>query len=140
MYYSNVFSNHTPAVREFVENRLLSDAGYRQAVTLDTAEAELVRAGVSRKAGMRAIIDLVERRLLTVEERGAVRRVELTHDVLAPVASASRLQRREREAAAEISQRQQHRLRRQRRIALVIALVLLLGCAALLAYAWRARQ
>jgi len=139
-FYSNVFSNHPPAVREFVENRLLSDAGYRQAVTLDTAEAELVRAGVSREAGMRAIIDLVERRLLLVEERGAVRRVELTHDVLTPVAVASRTARREREEGARFAARQRERLRKQRKIALAVVAVLLFGCAGLTTYAFWARQ
>ncbi|MEY2500412.1 MAG: hypothetical protein QOI07_746 [Verrucomicrobiota bacterium] len=139
-FYSDTFADQPDAVRTFVEDRLLSEAGYRQAVTLDTAEAELVRSGLHHDQAANAIAGLVERRLLTVEERGGVRRVELTHDVLAPVASASRLQRREREAAAELNQRQQQRLRRQRRIALVIALVLLIGCGALLAYAWRARR
>ena len=139
-FYSNAFSNHPPAVREFVENRLLSDAGYRQAVTLDTAEAELARAGVSREAGMRAIIDLVERRLLLVEERGAVRRVELTHDILTPVALASRTARREREEGARFAARQRERLRKQRKIALAVVAVLLFGCASLATYAFWARQ
>jgi tetratricopeptide (TPR) repeat protein len=139
-FYSNAFSNHPPAVREFVENRLLSDAGYRQAVTLDTAEAELARAGVSREGSMRAIIDLVERRLLLVEERGAVRRVELTHDILTPVALASRTARREREEGARFAARQRERLRKQRKIALAVVAVLLFGCASLTTYAFWARQ
>ena len=139
-FYSDGFVSHPASVRTFVEERLLSEAGYRQSVTLDTAEAELVRTGLTEQNASAAIADLVERRLLTVEERGGVRRVELTHDVLAPVAAASRLQRREREVAAELGRRQQQRLRRQRRIALIGAVVLLLGCAVLVAYGWRARQ
>ncbi len=139
-FYAESFVDQPDAVRTFVEDRLLSEAGYRQSVTLDTAEAELVRSGLARDRAAQAIAGLVERRLLNVEERGAVRRVELTHDVLTPVASASRLQRREREAAAESSRRQQQRLRRQRRIALVVAVALLAGCAVLVAYAWRARR
>jgi tetratricopeptide (TPR) repeat protein len=139
-FYSDTFVSHPPAVQTFVEDRLLSEAGYRQSVTLDTAEAELARSGLPKEDASAGITDLVERRLLTIEERGGVRRVELTHDVLAPVAAASRLQRREREAAEELSRRQQQRLRRQRRIALVVVATLLLGCAALLAYGWRARQ
>ena len=139
-FYANAFASHPAAVREFVENRLLSDAGYRQAVTLDTAEAELVRAGVARDEGMQAIIDLVERRLLVVEERGGIRRVELTHDVLTPVALASRTARRDREESARLAAVQRLRLRKQRRIALLVVAVLLLGCAGLFAYAWRERQ
>lgn len=139
-FYSETFANHPGAVREFVEDRLLSDAGYRQAVTLDTAEAELVRGGLADETARTAVADLVQRRLLTVEERGGVRRIELTHDVLAPVATASRLQRREREANALQARRQQERLRRQRRRAFLIGAALLLICLGLLAYAWRSRQ
>jgi len=139
-FYSNAFSNHPPAVREFVENRLLSDAGYRQAVTLDTAEAELVRGGIGKEAGMRAIIDLVERRLLVVEERGGIRRIELTHDVLTPVALASRNARRDREESARIAARQRERFRKQRRIALALLGMLLVSCAGLMTYAVFARQ
>ncbi len=139
-FYSDTFANHPAAVREFVEDRLLSESGFRQAVTLDTAEAELVRGGLPSDAASNAILDLVERRLLVVEERGGVRRVELTHDVLTAVASASRVNRREREANARLARRQQQRLRRQRRIALTVVAVLLLGCTALVTYAYRTRQ
>lgn len=139
-FYSDTFANHPATVRKFVEDRLLSESGHRQAVTLDTAEAELARGGLSKEAASNAIIDLVERRLLVVEERGGVRRVELTHDVLTAVASASRANRREREANARLAARQQERLRRQRRIALAVLSVLLLGCAALITYAYRTRQ
>jgi tetratricopeptide (TPR) repeat protein len=139
-FYSDTFANHPTAVREFVEDRLLSESGYRQAVTLDTAEADLVRSGLPKDATLNAITDLVERRLLVVEERGGVRRVELTHDVLTAVASASRANRREREASARLAHRQQQRLRRQRRIALAVVTALLLGCAVLMTYAYRTRQ
>jgi tetratricopeptide (TPR) repeat protein len=139
-FYTSAFSTHPAAVREFVENRLLSDAGYRQAVTLDTAEAELVRAGISKEESVRAITDLIQRRLLVVEERSGVRRIELTHDVLTPVALASRTARREREQGARLAALQRERLRKQRRIALAVAAVLLLGCAALMAYVVSARR
>jgi tetratricopeptide (TPR) repeat protein len=139
-FYSDTFSNHPAAVREFVEDRLLSESGHRQAVTLDTAEAELGRGGLTKEAASSAIADLVERRLLVVEERGGVRRVELTHDVLTAVASVSRTNRREREASSRLAASQQKRLRRQRRIGLAVVAVLVMGCAALLTYAYRTRQ
>lgn len=139
-FYSDALSNHPAAVREFVEDRLLSESGHRQAVTFDTAEAELARGGLAKEIASNAITDLVEKRLLVVEERGGVRRVELTHDVLTAVASASRANRREREAGARLAARQHERLRRQRRIALAVVAALLLGCAALLTYAYRVRQ
>jgi tetratricopeptide (TPR) repeat protein len=56
------------------------------------------------------------------------------------VAAASRANRREREANARLAAKQRGRFRRQRRIALTAVAVLLLGCAALVAYAWRTRQ
>lgn len=139
-FYADAFSNHPAAVREFVEDRLLSESGHRQAVTLDTAEAELARAGLTNEAASQAIAALVERRLLIADERGGIRRVELTHDVLTAVASISRTNRREREASARLVARQRERLRRQRRIALAVVAALLLGCAALMSYAYRARQ
>jgi tetratricopeptide (TPR) repeat protein len=139
-FYSNAFVDHPPAVREFVEDRLLSDAGYRQSVTLDTAEAELVRAGTSPEESVRIITDLVERRLLVVEERGGVRRIELTHDVLTPVALASRTLRREREEAERIAKQQRERFRKQRRMGISVTAVVLCACAALLFYSYRARQ
>jgi tetratricopeptide (TPR) repeat protein len=139
-FYSDTFANHPAPVREFVEDRLLSESGHRQAVTLDTAEAELVRAGLPEEAAAQSIADLVERRLLIADERGGVRRVELTHDVLTSVAAVSRAQRREREANARLAAQQRERFRRQRRIALVVVAALLLGCAVLMTYAYRARQ
>jgi tetratricopeptide (TPR) repeat protein len=75
-----------------------------------------------------------------VEERGAVRRVELTHDILTPVALASRTARREREQGARFAARQRERLRKQRKIALAVVAVLLFGCAGLTTYAFWARQ
>ncbi len=139
-FYANTFAHHPPVVRQFVEDRLLSDAGYRQTVTLDTAEAELARAGIPLDKSVEVITDLVGRRLLVVEERGGIRRIELTHDVLTPVALASRTARREREEAERIASEQRQRLRKQRRIILSVAALLLCGCAALLLYGYQARQ
>ncbi|HZE13662.1 MAG TPA: tetratricopeptide repeat protein, partial [Chthoniobacterales bacterium] len=139
-FYSNAFAEHPSAIREFVEERLISEAGYRQAVTLDTAEAELKRADVAPEAVTSAMNDLVERRLLVVEERNGVRRIELTHDVLTAVALASRMARHEREAASRLTVEQRWRWRRQRRIAAVVVLALVIGCAGLLLFAYRAQQ
>jgi len=139
-FYTTAFAAHPAAAREFVENRLLSDAGYRQAVTLDTAEAELVRAGMSADESVRVITDLVDRRLLTVEERGGIQRIELTHDVLAPVALASRTVRREREEAERVARQQRERFRKQRRIGISVTAIVLCGCFALLFYGYQARQ
>jgi tetratricopeptide (TPR) repeat protein len=139
-FYSSAFAEHPAPIREFVEERLISEAGYRQAVTLDTAEAELSRAGISHDGVASAINDLVERRLLVVEERNGVRRIELTHDVLTSVALASRMARHEGEAAARLTAEQRQRWRHQRRLAAIVVAALIIGCAALLLYAYRAQQ
>src|SRR5690242_588314 len=52
-----------------------------------------------------ALATLVDRRLLRVEERLDVRRVELTHDVLCSVVRASRDLRHEREARDEVERK-----------------------------------
>jgi tetratricopeptide (TPR) repeat protein len=99
-----------------------------------------VRAGLTKEAASQSIGDLVERRLLVADERGGVRRVELAHDVLTAIASASRAHRREREAGERAAAAQRERLHRQRRIALTVVVILLLGCGGLVAYAYRTRQ
>lgn len=96
-FYSESFDGYPVAVREFVEDRLLSDAGYRQSVTQDTIEAEFSRAGIERIVAISIISELVDRRLLAIDERGGVRRLELTHDVLTGVARRSRDIRKQRE-------------------------------------------
>jgi hypothetical protein len=70
---------------------------------------------------MEAITRLVDSRLLTSEEHGGVRRIELTHDVLTAVARRSRDARRQREAAA------QRRRRRNRLIGFTCGLALLVA-------------
>jgi hypothetical protein len=84
-------------MRRLIEDRLLSPDGFRESIALDTIAREL-----SQTAGpdvSRAILDgLVLRRLLTVEERGGVRRIELAHDVLTRIVRVSRDERHEAEA------------------------------------------
>ena len=77
----------------FVENRLLSATGFRESTTLDTATHELTRAGLTHDGAVEAIAGLVDARLLTSEERGGIRRIELrvSPDVAAlPARNASR--------------------------------------------------
>ena len=55
-----------------------------------------------------AVLDaLVERRLLTVEERGGVRRLELAHDVLTRIVKTSRDERHEVEAISRARSEQE---------------------------------
>jgi WD40 repeat protein len=102
-YYERCMSDRAPPVRAFVEDELVTVSGYRDSAALDDATA----------SGMpQPDVDvLVRRRLLRIEERGGVRRVELAHDVLTPVVSASRDRRQQREAL----QRERREAARQRR-------------------------
>ena len=67
-----------PRVRAFVEDELITDRGYRDSHDMEDA---LALPGVTSEA----LDALIRRRLLRVDERQSVRRIELTHDVLARV-------------------------------------------------------
>ena len=80
-----------------IEDRLLSPDGFRESIAFDTIARDL--SHTADPDASRAVLDgLVERRLLTVEERGGVRRIELAHDVLTRIVKASRDERHEVEA------------------------------------------
>ena len=100
-FYERCLADQPAAVRRFVEDDLLTDSGYRENVALERANKLLARDGVPADA----IPRLVDRRLLHIEERLNLRRVELTHDVLAGVVRASRDSRRAREGKEEADQR-----------------------------------
>ncbi len=86
-------------LRHLIEDRLLSPDGFRESIALDTIARDLSLEADADAS--RAVLDaLVERRLLTVEERGGVRRIELAHDVLTRIVRASRDERHEVEAVA----------------------------------------
>ena len=126
-FYSQGFAGLDVRVRYFVEDRLLTAAGYRDSCALENALAE---PGVSEAA----IQTLVDRRILRREERGGLVRLELIHDVLAIVAKASRDARREAEAL-EAAQLLVARHRRRQRIVVAWAAVLV---ACLVGVSWLA--
>ena len=96
-FYGRCFSGFPPSVRRFVEDRLVTVGGFRNQVARDDAEADLSRSGVSSPG---EVLDtLLTRRLLSAEERGGTQRIEITHDVLAPLVTESRDIRHERERA-----------------------------------------
>lgn len=130
-----------PGVKAFVEDFLLTSKGYRDRLTVERATEILVEEyhGRPEELGL-----LVKRRLLQIEERGKTPQLELTHDVLAPIALAERQERKrsdelrrvEREAAEAKA-----RARRDRTRALVIGTGLTLGLvAAGLAASWSMKQ
>ena len=117
-FYERSVGDLPEGMRAFVEDHLLTKSGFRDNLALETA---LEFPGVTRP-----LIDtLVARRLLRLEDRLGVQRVELTHDVLADVVKASRDARQQRLALEEAAMRQRHALaeatRRARRMRFAIA-------------------
>ncbi|MGH8201156.1 MAG: hypothetical protein ACREVO_12485 [Steroidobacteraceae bacterium] len=122
-FYERALADQPTAVRRVIEDELLTESGFRENV----AEESLLRRFEQAAAAPDALATLVNRRLLRIEERLDVRRVELTHDVLCNVVQSSRDQRKAREAqeATERAladqrareQAAQHALRRARSIA-----------------------
>ena len=96
-FYERALADQTAGVRRVIEDELLTDSGYRESLAEERVSKALVAAG----AAPDALKTLVDRRLLRIEERLDVRRVELTHDVLCSVVKASRDLRHEREARDE---------------------------------------
>jgi hypothetical protein len=134
-FYSQGFAGLDVRVRYFVEDRLLTTAGYRDSCALENA---LTEPGVSEEA----IQTLVDRRILRREERGGLVRLELIHDVLAIVAKASRDARREA-AALEAAQLLLAGQRRRQRIVAAWAAVLvavLAGVSVLAVVAYRGKK
>ncbi len=128
-FYERAVADQPEGVRKVIEHELLTESGYRENLAEESLAKRLAEAGAKPDA----IATLVNRRLLRIEERLDVRRVELTHDVLCGVVKASREQRLSREAKEAAEQQllaQQERVARTR-AALVKARRIAYGCAAL---------
>jgi WD40 repeat protein len=98
-FFAARFKGKPVGLREEIEDSLLSrGGGERERLTLVSLRARLIAKEIPAEEVDLAIDDLVDNRLLTIEERSGVRSVELTHDVLIPVIAASRAKRHEREA------------------------------------------
>jgi tetratricopeptide (TPR) repeat protein len=93
-FYERALADQPAAVRRIIEDELLTESGFRENLAEETLRSHFVAAG----APPETLPLLVNRRLLRVEERLDMRRVELTHDVLTGVVKASRNLRHEREA------------------------------------------
>ena len=140
-FYERALADQPAGVRRVIEDDLLTSSGFRENVAEERLLSRLNEAGAA--PGTLAL--LVNRRLLRIEERLDLRRVELTHDVLCQVVKASRDARQEREArdAAERRLAEQHArelaarraLVRARQVAAVCTVLALLAiAAAVLAY------
>ncbi|HZF08833.1 MAG TPA: hypothetical protein VFE33_08600 [Thermoanaerobaculia bacterium] len=116
-FYERGMAGLDPRVRAFVEDELITGRGYRDSHALEDA---LALTGVTAEA----LDALIRRRLVRVDERQSVRRLELTHDVLARVVKESRDSRRAREAEEAAKARERAALKQQRRNRLLASLVL----------------
>ena len=140
-FYERALADQPPGVRIFVEDVMLTDSGFRESVAEERVRKGFAAAG----AAPDALAKLVDRRLLRVEDRLDLRRVEITHDVLCSVVGASRSVRREREAL-EDSKRQlaeqkareaaTHRALVRARLIAAVALVLMVLAAGSAVFGW----
>ena len=74
-FYERCFLDLNSAVREFVEDQLLTTSGYRDSMALEDAVA-------LKDVSAEELEVLVERRLLRLDRRGGTARLEITHDIL----------------------------------------------------------
>ena len=134
-FYERSITDQPAAIRSFIEEELLTESGYRENIALERAEKMLSQRGAS----VAAIEQLVNRRLLRIEDRLGTRRVELTHDVLTQTIQTSRNRRRAQEALdrererAEQLRAEQLAQRRKQRVTAGVACLLAL---ALIATIW----
>lgn len=98
-FYDRSVNDLPPGMRSFVEDHLLTKSGFRDNLALETA---LEFPDVTPPL----IHTLVARRLLRIEDRAGIQRVELTHDVLAEVVRNARDARLQRSAVEEAQQRE----------------------------------
>src|SRR5215470_3883441 len=128
-FYERALSDQPPGVRKFIEDEMLTESGFRESL----AEERVLKAFAAAGAPPDALATLVNRRLLRIEERLDLRRVELTHDVLCSVVAASRDLRHEREARDEAERQLEAQRARERatRKALIRARQIAAVCAVL---------
>lgn len=128
-FYERALADQPAGVRKFIEDEMLTESGFRESL----AEERVLKAFAAAGASPEALAVLVNRRLLRIEERLDLRRVELTHDVLCSVVAASRDLRHEREARDEAERQLEAQRARERatRAALVRARKIAAVCAVL---------
>ncbi len=128
-FYERSLADQPAAARQIIEDELLTSSGFRENI----AEERLLSRFNAVGAAPDTLAILVNRRLLRIEERLDMRRVELTHDVLCGVVKSSRDLRREREAreATERLLAEQHSRELAARRALVRARQIAIACTVL---------
>lgn len=134
-FYERSIADLPEPVCTFVEEKLLTRRGFRNLVVYEEA---ISQPGVTEDD----IEELVKRRLVRIEERGRLRLLELSHDLLTGVVTASRDERRRRLKEAEAVRRveEQHRKRLKRAAAMLAGLLLVIGALGGLAWAYFAQR
>ena len=108
-FYDDKLHPHPTALRHYLEDKLVSDSGFRENVSLDSVLTSL-RDSVP-DAGER-LDQLVNDRVLFIEARGgSVPRVEFTHDTLAKLALDCRKERRIEEEKRQAIARKRRAIR-----------------------------
>ncbi|MGJ0493008.1 nSTAND1 domain-containing NTPase [Methylobacter sp.] len=100
-FYERSLKDQSPELRRFVEDKLITVSGFRDSEAYDNAVG---MPGITAEA----LAQLVQRRMLRLEERNGNKRIELIHDVLAGVVRKSRDQRQvlEKQRQAEQEKRE----------------------------------
>ncbi len=125
-FYERSFEGVPPGARIFVEDRLLTQSGFRNTAPLEDA----TREGLDTKT----ITTLVDRRLIRMEQRLGITHLELTHDLLAKVVERSRATRQERERRIAAERAREKQGKSLRIVAAVAVLCFLL--AGLSGFSW----
>lgn len=128
-FYERSISDLSEPVCTFVEEKLLTRRGFRNLVVYEEAVGS---PGVSEED----VEELVRRRLVRVEERGKRRLVELSHDLLTGVVTASRDERRRRAREQEAVRKLEQRHRKSLQTAGMLFLGFLLAVGALGGLGW----
>jgi tetratricopeptide (TPR) repeat protein len=99
-FYEGAVADQPPALRSFIEQELITKSGFRESMALERARESLRQRGIPPDA----LEVLVHRRLLRVEERLQVSRIEIIHDLLVEVIRRSRANREQRRSLDQARQ------------------------------------
>lgn len=107
-YYRACFDGMPESVSRFVATELITEKGYRNSVSRDDATPEHLSE--------EQLATLIDRRLLRVEERYGMQRIELTHDLLTRVVreARDRLRQEDERSAALARAAAEHRAHDER--------------------------
>jgi len=107
-FYDDKLRPHPVALRQYLEDKLVSESGFRENVILESAVGALRGSIPDVELRLRKLVD---DRLLEIEPRNRHPRIEFTHDTLAKLALDSR---KERQRLADEREQERERLETDR--------------------------